>query len=135
MESNGATTSEFVTEAAGPQGLFGVFEDDGETGYLYLYEPGGREVFQHLHIYDRTPNLPVREQDVRVVWSEDLSKVGVQIWGKMRGIINWLQARRVVSGLRAAILRHRRCRMVERFSDLTDALASSFEASQADDGV
>ncbi len=72
MESNGATTSEFVTEAAGPQGLFGVFEDDGDTGYFYLYEPGGREVFQHLHIYDRKPNLPVQEQDVRVVWSEDL---------------------------------------------------------------
>jgi hypothetical protein len=102
MESNGATKSKFVTEAAGPQGLFGVFEDDGETGYLYLYEPGGREVFQHLHLYDRTPNLPVQEQDVRLVWSEDLSKVGVLIWGKMRGIINlatgqerrvWLESR------------------------------------------
>ena len=49
--------------------LFGVFEDDGETGYLYFYEPGGREVFQHLHIYDRSPKLPIQEQDVRVVWS------------------------------------------------------------------
>jgi hypothetical protein len=88
MESKNATANEFVKEAPGPQGVFGVFEDDGETGYLYLYEPGRREVFQHLHIYDRTPNLPVQEQDVRVVWSEDLSKVGVQIWGKMRGIIN-----------------------------------------------
>jgi hypothetical protein len=87
MESN-ANTSEFVTEAAGPPGMFGVFGDDGETGYLYLYEPGGREVFHYLHIYDRTENLPVHEQDVRVVWSEDFSKVGVQIWGKMRGIIN-----------------------------------------------
>ncbi len=88
MESKDTDTSEFMAEAAGPPGLFGVFEDDGETGYLYLYEPGGREVFQHLHIYDRTPNVPVQEKDVRVVWSEDLSKVGVQIWGKMRGIIN-----------------------------------------------
>ena len=78
-----------MTEAAGPPGLFGVFEDDGETGYLYLSEPGGREVFSHLHIYDRTPDLSVHEHDVRVVWSEDLSKVGVQIiWGVMRGIIN-----------------------------------------------
>lgn len=65
-----------------------MFEDDGETGYLYLYEPGGREVFQHVHIYDRNPSLAVKEQDVRVVWSEDLSKVGVRISGKMRGIIN-----------------------------------------------
>jgi hypothetical protein len=89
----GETTDEFVTEAPGPQGVFGVFEDDGETGYLYLYEPGGREVFQHLHIDHRTPNLPVQEQDVRVVWSEDLSEVGVQIWGKMRGISTWLLGR------------------------------------------
>lgn len=80
--------SEFVKEASGPDGLYGVFEDDGETGYLYLYEPGGREVFRHLHIYDRVPNLTVREQDVCVIWSEDLTKVGVLIWKKMRGIIN-----------------------------------------------
>lgn len=79
---------QFVAEAAGPQGLFGVFEDDGETGYLYLYEPCGREVFRHLHVYDRARNLPVQAHDVRVMWSEDFSKVGVQIWGKMRGIIN-----------------------------------------------
>src|SRR5947208_15880928 len=88
MESRSDSTHEFVTEAAGPPGVFGVFEDDGETGYLYLYEPDGRKVFQHLHIYDRTPDLPIREQDLRVIWSEDLSKVGVLIWGKMRGIIN-----------------------------------------------
>jgi hypothetical protein len=97
MEPRDSSRSEFVTEAAGPPGLFGVFEDDGETGYLYLYEPGGREVFRHLHIYDRTPDLAVPGQDVRVVWSEDLSKVGVQIWGVMRGIINLVtgQERRV----------------------------------------
>jgi hypothetical protein len=102
MASADSSDGKFVREAAGPPGLFGVFEDDGETGYLYLYEPGGREVFHHLHIYDRTPHLSVREEDVRVVWSENLSKVGVQIWGAMRGIINvatgqegrvWLESR------------------------------------------
>jgi hypothetical protein len=102
MESKSASANEFLLEAAGSPGLFGVFEDDSETGYLYLYEPGGREVFGHLHIYDRTPSLSVQEQDVRVLWSEDFSKVGVVIWGKMRGIINlvtgqegrvWLEGR------------------------------------------
>ena len=88
VEPNNTSTSEFVIEAAGPAGVFGIFEDDGETGYLYLYEPGGREVFQHLHIYDRGPELTVQEEDVRVIWSEDLSKVGVLIWGKIRGIVN-----------------------------------------------
>lgn len=41
-----------------------------------------------IFIYDRVPNLTVREQDVCVIWSEDLTKVGVLIWKKMRGIIN-----------------------------------------------
>ena len=93
---------QFVREAPGSPGVFGVFEDDGETGYLYLYEPGGREIFRDLHIYDRSPNLPVEEHDVQVLWSEDLTKCGVLIWGKMRGIINlatgqdgrvWLESR------------------------------------------
>jgi hypothetical protein len=95
--------SNWVCErSVGLAGVFGIFEDDGDTGYLYLYEPGGRKVFQHLHIYDRTPDLPVRDEDVRVLWSLDFSKVGVLIWGKMRGIINpttgqegrvWLESR------------------------------------------
>jgi len=80
--------TEFIAEAAGPAGIFGVFEDDGETGYLYLYEPGGREVIEHLHVYDRTPSLPILQDDVQVIWSDDFSKVGVLIWGKMRGIID-----------------------------------------------
>jgi hypothetical protein len=88
MKSGDSSEGEFIKEAAGPPGLFAVFEDDGETGCLYLYEPGSREVFHHLHTYDRNPDLTVHEQDVRIVWSEDLSKVGVQIWGVMRGIIN-----------------------------------------------
>jgi hypothetical protein len=77
-----------MVEAAGSEGVFGLFEDDGETGYLYLYEPGKREVFQHLHIYDRTPQVVVRKEDVRIVWSSDYSKCGVMIFGKMRGIIS-----------------------------------------------
>jgi hypothetical protein len=88
MANQSEQDSEFVTEAGGPPGIFGVFEDDGDTGYLYLYEPGGREVFEHLHVYDRSPRLKIQDKDVQVVWSDDLSKVGVVIWGKMRGIIN-----------------------------------------------
>jgi hypothetical protein len=78
----------FVSDAQGPPGLFGVFEDDGETGYLYLYEPGGREVFRHVHVYDRTPDLPIKPTDVSVIWSEDLTKCGVMIWNQIRGIID-----------------------------------------------
>lgn len=78
----------FVKEEVGPPGVFGVFEDDGETGYLYVYEPGGREVFRHLHIYDCSSKVPVKENDVRVVWSEDATRCGALIWGKLRGVMD-----------------------------------------------
>lgn len=88
MSSGWENTRGFLVDALGPPGIYGVFEDDGETGYLYLYEPAGKKIYRHLHIYDRNSGIQVREQDVRVVWSEDFVKVGVLIWGKMRGIIN-----------------------------------------------
>lgn len=88
MEADGTNTGDFIKEAPGPSGLVGVFEDDGETGYLYLYEPEGPGVMRHLHIYDRTPELNIAGRDVEIEWSEDQTKCGVRIWGKMRGIIN-----------------------------------------------
>ena len=78
----------FVVECAGPDGMFAVFEDDGETGYLYVYDPNRENISTHLHVYDRSPAIDVRDSDVRVLWSEDESKCGVVIWGKMRGIID-----------------------------------------------
>src|SRR5882724_9186660 len=78
----------FMTDAAGPAGISGVFEDVSETGYLYLYEPQGHGIFGHLHIYNRSSEVVVNERDVRVIWSDDLSKVGVVIWGRMRGIFH-----------------------------------------------
>jgi hypothetical protein len=88
-----ANTDSFVTETEGPKGTFGVFEDDGETGYLYLYQPDGLGITRHLHIYDRSPRLNVQQDDVKVLWSDDHSKVGVLIWGKMRGIIDLTSGR------------------------------------------
>jgi hypothetical protein len=65
-----------------------VFEDEGDTGYLYLYDSAERKVLRHLHVYDHPSTLGVSAQDVDVVWSEDYAKCGVIIWGKMRGIID-----------------------------------------------
>ena len=101
-ELRGAGSGRFIKEAAGPPGMFCVFEDDGETGYLYIYEPEGNGVTRHLHIYDRSPRLDVGEEDVQPQWSSDFAKCGVSIWGKMRGIIDltsdregrvWLESR------------------------------------------
>lgn len=85
-------SGEFVIDAEGPRGVFGVFEDDGKTGYLYLYKIDGG-IARHLHLYDRSLGLSVHEQDVSVIWSSDLTKCGVTIWGKMRGIIDLVSGR------------------------------------------
>jgi hypothetical protein len=79
---------EFIAEAEGPEGIFGVFEDDGRTGYLYLYQPYGCEIFRWLPVYNRRASLPIHPNDVQVVWSKDLFKVGVKIWGRMYAIYN-----------------------------------------------
>jgi hypothetical protein len=78
----------FIRETEGPAGIFAVFEDDGETGYLYLYEPEGRGIFQHLNIYNRTSELRIEKSDVEVGWSEDLTACSVWIRGKLNGTID-----------------------------------------------
>lgn len=80
--------TEFIVDEIGPNGLAGVFEDDGETGYLYIFEPDGRGIITHLHVYDRSEKVNVQESDVRVVWSSDGTKCGVIIWNGIRGIID-----------------------------------------------
>jgi hypothetical protein len=83
----------FIVDAQGPPGLFGVFEDDGETGYLYLYRPDS-PIEHALFIYNRG-DLGIDESDVDVVWSRDLAYVGVRILDEMRGIIEVASGRDV----------------------------------------
>jgi len=78
----------FVVYTSGPHGLFAVFEDNGETGYLYLYESKAKRVVEHLLIYDRSEEIDVIARDVWVGWSEEGAKCGVAVWNKMRGIID-----------------------------------------------
>jgi len=65
-----------------------VFEDDGETGYLYVYSVSAAVVQAHAHVYDRSDALQIAKDSVDVLWSTDESKCGVRIWGQMRGIID-----------------------------------------------
>lgn len=92
----------FIVYAIGLEAHAAVFEDDGETGYLYLYSPKEQTVVRYLHIYDRSKELAVCREDVHVNWSKDGTKCGVAIWSKMRGIIDvasdregrvWLESR------------------------------------------
>lgn len=78
----------FIIYEKGLGKQFCVFEDEGDTGYLYLYDSAHQKVLRHLHVYDHPKTLGVSAQDVDVVWSEDYSKCGAIIWGKMRGIID-----------------------------------------------
>jgi hypothetical protein len=79
-----------------------VFEDEGETGYLYLYSLDIAAVQTHVHIYDRSDALHIARDNVDVLWSTDESKCAVSIWRQLRGIIDlrtkregraWLETR------------------------------------------
>lgn len=78
----------FVVYAKGMNRLFSVFEDDGETGYLYVVDADERRILQQLQIYDDARQLGVSPEDVRVVWNDASTKCGVLVWDKMRGIID-----------------------------------------------
>ncbi|MBV8757058.1 MAG: DUF2251 domain-containing protein [Deltaproteobacteria bacterium] len=78
----------FVVEGPGRSSLVAVFEDDGETGFLYVYDCAADKVTTHLHVYDRSPSLVVNEDDVFVTWTSDFSRCGVVIWGEMMGVID-----------------------------------------------
>ena len=42
----------FVGDIAGPESYVGFFEDDGESGYLYVSDRTTNVVIKHLQIYD-----------------------------------------------------------------------------------
>jgi hypothetical protein len=66
-----------------------VFEDDGETGYLYVYFFRADAVQTHVHVYDHTEALQITKDSVDVLWSTDESKCAVRIWGQLRAIIDF----------------------------------------------
>lgn len=78
----------FVGDSTGPDEYACFFEDDGESGYLYVSDRRKNEIIRHLQIYTNSAALGVRDADVQVVWSSDGKKCGVLIWGGMRGVID-----------------------------------------------
>lgn len=78
----------FVSDTDGPEEYAGFFEDDGDTGYLYVSDRREKNIVQHLQIYVNSPDLSVNESDVEVVWSTDRTRCGVRIWGALRGVID-----------------------------------------------
>jgi len=83
----------FAGDVDGPEEYVGFFEDDGETGYLYVSDRAKGQIAQYVQVYRGSETLGVEEDDVRVVWSRDRTKCGVMIWGGMRGIIDVVNKR------------------------------------------
>lgn len=79
---------DFIIGLPNDDGLYCIFEDDGETGYLYLSDHGGEGIIDHLHIYDDPEQIGVTEDDIEVLWSKNQSKCGVKIWGNFYGIFD-----------------------------------------------
>jgi hypothetical protein len=87
-ENASAIETNFIVDDKGPDDLFAVFEDDASSGYLYLYDSRKKQILEHVHVYDRSEKVNVAPGDVDLAWSENSTKCGVIIWGKMRGIID-----------------------------------------------
>ena len=91
----------FVVEAGNGNGLFGFFEDNCETGYFYLYEPSGAGIIDFLHIHSKSLELKLRKRDVAVLWSNDLLKCGVRVWGRMYGIFDLGKSEKISISIRS----------------------------------
>ncbi len=75
----------FMVKSIARDGLECLFEDDGETGYLYLIELATEEIINDLHIYTRPIDPTVSEEDVNFVWSDQGPKWGVTLEGFLYG--------------------------------------------------
>jgi hypothetical protein len=78
----------FVSDVDGPEAFVGFFEDDGETGYLYVSDRRLKKVVRHLQIYNDSRAVAPEESDISVVWSANGKKCAVIIFGGIRGIID-----------------------------------------------
>ena len=65
------------------------FEDDGDTGYFYLFDPraaGGEKILSAIQIYKKRPNINSR--DINIIWDKSETKIAVAIKNKIRGIFD-----------------------------------------------
>ncbi len=79
------SADEFIVLAEGAPPYTAFFEQDDETGYLYISD--GSKVISDLHIYNRERGINLSEDDVRVVWNESCDRAAVVIGGRIRGVL------------------------------------------------
>jgi hypothetical protein len=88
---------EGVYQIALPELGYGlVFEDNGETGYLYITDEVFANVHDAVHIYDRNDAHRLQAgQEVFVVWSSDLQKAGLYYDGDFQAGVDFKNRRAV----------------------------------------
>jgi hypothetical protein len=92
----------FLVERPSPDNKWiTIFEDNGETGYMYLckYKTNGEsgEIGDHLWIYNQI-NPSIEEcKDVFIIWTDDSSRTGLIIDGECWGIFDILNKRKLTA--------------------------------------
>ena len=63
-----------------------VFEDDGETGYLYATNEKADKIFDALHLYNsKSPNKLSSHDKLFIVWNPKMEKAGYSIITSFKG--------------------------------------------------
>lgn len=78
--------SDFMLYSAGPQGIFAVFEDFGQSGWFYVYDALQQRILKSAYIYNRA-NAWVEEDVIDIGWAADDSACGVAVWGEFRAFL------------------------------------------------
>jgi len=84
--SGGESGNSFMLYAPGPEGIFAVFEDSGESGWFYLYSVQQKKILKCAHIYNRA-SVGVDEDVVDIGWAVDGSACGLAVWGEFRAFL------------------------------------------------
>jgi len=71
-----------------------VFEDDGETGYLYATNEDANEIFDALHLYNHgRPGQLEAGDELVVVWNGALKRGGVHYHGAFQAVVDFAKQR------------------------------------------
>jgi hypothetical protein len=71
-----------------------VFEDDGETGYLYATNESLDEILNALHLYNAGDTGQVKPGDeVFIVWNPALQKAGMFYHDQFQAVIDFRKQR------------------------------------------
>ena len=67
-----------------------VFEDDGETGYIYATNDKADKIFDALHLYNsKNPNKLSSGDKFFIVWNPKVEKAGTFYHNKFQAIIDF----------------------------------------------